>query len=85
MPNAKQERQMSMETKDHHEPDDFARPVSELPEPIPAYDYARQAWVDGPEANGLAAAQLRQEIAILAGPDGEEYAAQFCPWSRLGS
>jgi hypothetical protein len=41
----------------------------------PAYDYTAQRWVDGPAADRLRLAQLRQEAELLSGPAAASYAA----------
>ena len=38
-----------------------------------AYDYQTQEWVKGPRGTKLRLEQLRDELSILRGPNGEEY------------
>lgn len=40
-----------------------------------AYDYNAQAWITGPEAVTLRRRQLREELALLEGPQGSDYFA----------
>lgn len=40
-----------------------------------AYDYAKQQWVDGPEAVALRQRQLTEELTLLRGPIGPAYAS----------
>lgn len=46
-----------------------------------AFDYNRQAWVDGHAADSLRQEQVAQELALLRGPRGAEY-ARFCQVDR---
>lgn len=39
-----------------------------------AYDYTAQAWVRGAEGTTLRLAQIEDELALLRGPKGYEYA-----------
>jgi hypothetical protein len=38
-----------------------------------AYDYSRQVWVEGPEADEVLKKQLIEELSLLTGPKGTEY------------
>jgi hypothetical protein len=39
-----------------------------------AYDYTNQRWIEGEPARQLLLSQLRDEIALLHSPDGDNYA-----------
>jgi hypothetical protein len=38
-----------------------------------AYDYAKQCWVEGRDAVVLRLRQLRSDLTILEGPDGQAF------------
>ncbi len=38
-----------------------------------AYDYNRQEWVEGEPARRLVISQLEDNLAILSGPEAEDY------------
>ena len=38
-----------------------------------AYDYERQTWIEGVEADTLRRAQMAEELALIEGPRGQTY------------
>lgn len=42
-----------------------------------AYDYDKQRWETGEAGTRLRIAQLRDELTVLKGPDGERYVRDF--------
>jgi hypothetical protein len=49
-----------------------------------AYDYDEQRWLQGESARQLRLRQLREELELLSGPRGADYAA-FLNVHRLGA